>query len=119
MGGSIPNEMLCSSSCDITTTTGCPVAGAACELGQEQSGQMRFFTFCSTAGTKAKNQPCTMNTDCMATLGCINLGTQTVCAQYCYVNLPPPAGCSICTPLTYGTAMMSIYLGSNQVGVCQ
>jgi hypothetical protein len=116
MGGAIPNEMLCGTNCDITTNAGCNVAGTGCQIAIEQGGAMRTFTFCTTAGTGGKGAACTTSANCQAKFDCINNGTSTICLQYCYVNAPT---CATCVPLTNSTTMMPIYIGANQVGVCQ
>jgi hypothetical protein len=116
MGGAIPNEMLCSSTCDITTNVGCSVAGTACQIGIETTGQMRTFTYCTSAGTKGKNQACTATTDCLPKFDCINDNGSTICLEYCYVNSPV---CPTCVALQNSTTMMPIFIGANQVGVCQ
>lgn len=116
LGGSIPNENLCSGTCDVTTNAGCAVPGTGCQIGIEQAGQMRTFTLCESSGTKGKKQTCATVADCLPKFDCVNTGTSNVCLQYCYVN---GTTCPICTPLTYGPTMTPIYVGPNQVGVCQ
>jgi hypothetical protein len=116
-GGSIPNEMLCSGSCDPVANTGC-VTGMGCQVGVEPTGQMRVFSVCESAGKGVKNGACTTVADCAAKFDCVNTGSQTVCLEYCYVGVTQ-AGCTTCTPLSAGTAMTPLVLNGKQVGVCQ
>ena len=114
--GSIPNVKLCTGNCNVVNGTGCPT-GTGCDFGQEQTGAMRNFTFCETAGTGAKNSPCTSNAQCQPTFACINNGTATVCLKYCNVANVSACGGLGCTPLQDAN-MMPIIVGGTQLGVC-
>jgi hypothetical protein len=115
MGGSIPNEMLCTNSCDLITNVGCSVAGTSCQLGREQSGQMRWFTFCESAGTGGQNAACTSAANCMADFGCV--GTPGVCRQYCNTNNFSACGGLGCSMLV-DQSMMPIIVNGVTLGVC-
>jgi len=114
-GGTIPNALLCSSNCNLTTSAGCP-AGTGCQLGQEQGGQMRWDAFCSSAGTLTKDQPCdpSVGQFCAPSFGCFSTNT---CLQYCNVGGPCPAG-QTCSPLQ-DQNFNPIILQGNEIGVCQ
>jgi hypothetical protein len=100
--------------CDPTTNSGCPT-GTGCQVGSETTGQLRTYTLCETSGTKGKNKTCTDSTSCLPEYDCVDTGTNTVCLEYCYVN---NATCANCVALQNSTTMDPIYIGSNQVGVC-
>jgi hypothetical protein len=117
MGGSIPNVALCSGDCDLTTNSGCPVAGTGCQLGQEQTGQMRWLTYCAVTGTLGHDTMCDPTLEqCGQTLGCINTGVADLCLQYCDVS--SPSACPMCSPLV-DQSQQPIVVGNIQVGVCQ
>jgi hypothetical protein len=111
LGGSIPNATLCTNTCDLPTNTGCP-SGTECQLGQEQSGQMRFFTFCTSSGTAGAHQSCTIPEDCAPTFGCFS---SMICLQYCFVGSAACAG--QCSPLQ-DASMNPIILNGQTLGVC-
>ncbi len=116
-GGSIPNVTLCTDNCDVTTNAGC-VPGAGCQLGREQTGQMRWLTFCGGTGTKGKNQVCDpMLEECLPGFGCFSTGTSDICLQYCNVNGSTCPNFGACSPLQDQSGS-SIFIGSIQVGVC-
>jgi hypothetical protein len=115
-GGAISGVLLCSNTCDLSTNSGCPT-GTACQISQEQSGQMRFFTFCDTAGTATAGATCDgVTTFCAPTYGCFNNGSGETCAQYCYVG----AGnaCAGCSALSDTTTSGSITVNNKTVGAC-
>ncbi len=81
--GSIPNATLCSGNCNVITSSGCPLAGTGCQLGQEQTGQMRWLSYCASAGSNGSEQTCASASDCLPGYGCLNNGVSDVCLQYC------------------------------------
>jgi hypothetical protein len=115
MGGSIPNETLCTNSCDLITNTGCSVADTSCQLGREQSGQMRWFTFCQSDGTKGQSMSCTSSADCVADFGCV--GTPGTCRQYCNANDFQACGGLGCSILM-DQNMMPVAVNGVELGVC-
>jgi hypothetical protein len=114
MGMPIPDVKLCSPNCDPATNTGC-AAGTACNLAQETMGQMRILSVCSLAGVGTYSSPCTDNTDCSPTFGCIGEDAQmnTVCLEYCRVGLNDCAAGFTCNGFP-----MPILLGSVEYGAC-
>jgi hypothetical protein len=119
VGGTIPNATLCSAQCDPSTSVGCGVAGTGCQLGREQTGQMRWLSYCASTGTKTKDQVCDPTlSECAPTFGCFNNGTQNVCLEYCNVGGSGCPAAQGCAPLQ-DQNMLPIFLGSNQIGVCQ
>jgi hypothetical protein len=117
MGGFIANADLCSSDCDLTTNSGCPVAGTGCQLGQEQAGQMRWLTYCAVTGTLGQNTTCDPTLQqCAPTLGCIDNGAATLCLQYC--DASSPSACSTCSPLV-DQSQQPIVVGAVTLGVCE
>ena len=116
MGGSIPDVTLCTEGCDPTTSAGCPVSGTSCQLGKEAMGQMRFFTFCSGAGTKTQMQACVpANDECAPSFGCFNIGTMAspdnVCLKYCKVFGAPCPGLALCQDI-------GATIGPDSYGAC-
>lgn len=120
MGGSIPNATLCSASCDPTTSAGCAVGGTGCQIGREQAGQMRWLTYCASAGTKTKGQACNpMLSECAPTFGCFKTSPTTdTCLEYCHVSSPACPAAQTCYALQ-DTSMLPIFIGGQQIGVCQ
>jgi hypothetical protein len=120
-GGAIADVLLCSNTCDLSTNSGCPT-GTACQISQEQSGQMRFFTFCDTAGTGTAGATCNGTTTlCAPTYGCFSTSsTMMSCAQYCYVNASNACSGnpSNCSALTDMTTSGSITINNQTVGAC-
>jgi hypothetical protein len=117
-GGAIPNENLCSNTCDPVAATGCPV-GLGCQVGAEPSGQMRTFTVCESAGAGTQGEVCGTSADCATGFNCVTStdGITTLCLQYCYVGVAQ-TGCATCTPLS-SSAQTSLVVNGKQVGVCQ
>lgn len=117
MGGSIANADLCSGDCDLTTNSGCPVTGTGCQLGQEQTGQMRWLTYCAVAGTLGQDAMCDPTLDeCGPTFGCLNNGVANLCLEYCDAsNL---SSCPTCVALT-DQSQQPIFVGTIEVGVCE
>jgi len=111
--GSIPNVTLCSNACSVTNNSGCTGAGVGCQLGKEQTGQMRFFTFCASAGTGPKGSTCSTSEQCLPTYGCFS---SMMCLQYCYVGGAGACGAS-CSPLQ-DASMNPIIVNGKTVGVC-
>lgn len=112
-GNEIPGVTLCSENCDPTTNVGC-VSGTGCTFGQEQAGQMRFFTACRESGAKTQGQTCTTNAECAPGYGCINTGT-TQCMKYCKVGTTCANGMS-CSAVSIGG--VDIVIGGIQYGIC-
>lgn len=112
-GNPIPGVMLCSENCNPTTNSGC-VAGTGCTFGQEEAGQMRFFTLCRGIGSGTQGAACTVNADCAATYGCINTGTKQ-CMKYCTVG-STCAGGAACSPISING--VDIDIGGVQYGIC-
>lgn len=116
MGGSIPDVALCTENCDPSTNAGCPIAGASCQLGQEQDGQMRWLTFCDGSGAKTDLQTCDpMVNDCAPTFGCFNIAQpgdpeDDVCLKYCKVGGAPCPNFALCQSIGQ--------VGNNDFGVC-
>src|SRR6185369_5042512 len=71
--GSIQGVTLCTNDCDPTVNTGCP-AGMTCRIGQEQTGQMRWFGICGAAGTLGQGSSCTSGNDCLPRFDCFGFG---------------------------------------------
>jgi hypothetical protein len=114
--GAIPNETLCTAQCDPITGSGCQAPGAACVIGQEQGGQMRWFTFCEGTGTTGMDAPCTKSTDCLPGFGCY--GTPSTCRMYCKIGAPSPcSGTGVCTKLV-DQNMMPVVVNGVTLGVC-
>jgi hypothetical protein len=115
--GSIPGVQLCSNACDPTKNTGCPT-GMTCRIGQEQSGQMRWFGICSASGTAGEAQSCTRGTDCKARFDCFLTNGADECFEYCDADLNNcPAG-QTCSALVDAN-MAPIVLNNKSIGACQ
>jgi hypothetical protein len=108
--------LLCSQVCDLTTNAGCPT-GTACQVGQEQTGAMRYFTFCDNAGTLTTGATCDgITTFCAPTYGCFNTSSGMSCAQYCYYG--SSTACSTCQPLQNSSTLQNIMVNGKTVGAC-
>jgi hypothetical protein len=105
---------MCSNNCDLTTNSGC-TSGTACQLAQEQTGQMRFFTFCDTAGAGTAGSTCSATVLCAPDYGCFNNGSGTTCAKYCYYGAAN--ACVGCSPLST-SADPTIVVNGKTVGAC-
>jgi len=117
--GTIPNATLCSNTCNPATGTGCSVPGTGCQVGQESTGQMRWLTFCSGAGTKGSGQTCTSSSDCKPQYGCLNTGNADECVQYCDVNNPSCSGATTCGALMDSATSATIVVDGITLGACQ
>ncbi|MDI3289770.1 hypothetical protein [Polyangium sp. 15x6] len=115
-GGQVPGVTLCSENCNATTNVGC-AAGTACTFGREAAGQMRLYTTCREAGSGTQNSACTDDTDCAATYGCFNTGTDE-CLKYCNVNAPSCPSGTTCTPITIGNDAVEVIIGNVTYGAC-
>jgi hypothetical protein len=115
MDGAIAGVSLCSNVCDLQAGSGCP-AGASCQIGMETTGQMRVYTYCTSAGTKGDGKKCTTASDCAPTYGCFDSGSGTTCAEYCYVG--SANACAGCAALTDTTTNMPIVVDGQTVGTC-
>lgn len=116
-GGTVPGVTLCSDNCDPITNTGCGVSGTSCFLGQEASGQQRFFTYCYGAGSSTQGALCPNGTECAATYGCFNTGVSDQCLKWCNVNAPSCPGATSCQTLTDANGA-SIVIGNITYGAC-
>lgn len=112
-GNPISGVSLCSENCNPTTNSGC-ISGTGCTFGQEQAGQMRFFTACRAIGSGTQGATCMTNADCAATYGCINTGTKQ-CMKYCTVG-STCAGGAACSPISINGT--NIEIGGVQYGIC-
>jgi hypothetical protein len=117
--GTIPNATLCSGNCNPTNAGSCPVPGTGCQVGQEPTGQMRWLTYCGSAGTRGSNKTCTSSSDCLPGYGCLNGGTSSdVCLQYCDASDPSACGGQLCSPLQDTTTNMPIVVNGIALGAC-
>ena len=115
-GGAIAGVTLCTNACDLSTNSGCP-SGTACQLSQEQTGSMSYFTFCDTAGSLTAGETCDETTTfCAPTYGCFNTGSGMSCAQYCYVGTSN--ACATCQALEDPATLMNITVNGKTVGAC-
>jgi hypothetical protein len=115
-GDPIPGAVLCTESCDPSTSMGCPGAGTSCQLGREDMGQMRFFTLCLASGAGMQGAACMGNVDCAPSFGCFNDGVSDMCLKYCKVASPScPAGTQ-CAAITIG--MEQVFIENEQYGAC-
>jgi hypothetical protein len=116
--GTISNVMLCSGRCDLPTSEGCPIAGTGCQLGLEQTGQMRWLTYCASAGHGASYDACSSNGDCLPGFGCLSSGSSDVCLQYC-----DPRDKTACGGVGCGGIMdndgVAVVVNGVKLGVCQ
>lgn len=115
--GEIPNTTICTDLCTPSTNMGCAVNGTSCQLGQEQSGQMRFFTYCGGAGNKTQGQLCDPNlAECAPTYSCFNANSVNQCLKYCKVLSPSCPGGTSCVAIQIN--MQDVYLNGEQYGAC-
>lgn len=107
----------CSESCDPSTNAGCPVAGTGCGVGQEQAGQLRFFTICVQSGKATQGQACQTSADCAPKFGCVTspeLGS--TCAKWCDEMAPSCPGGTSCQPVQING--QEITIGNAIYGAC-
>jgi hypothetical protein len=112
----IPGVTLCTENCDPTTNVGCPAAGTSCVVGQEQAGQMRFFSRCLGSGAGQQNAVCASNVDCAPKFGCFN--TMNPVATKCLKNCKKsaPNGCPAGTTCQYFQPPELV--GAEEYGAC-
>jgi hypothetical protein len=115
-GNPLPNVTFCSESCDLTNNNGCPVAGTACGVAQEQAGQMRFFTVCSQSGKGTQGASCKTNSDCAPTYGCVTTNGMSQCAKWCNQGNPVCPGGTLCEAVNING--QEIQVGATVYGVC-
>ncbi len=114
-GGAIPGVTLCSHSCDPRTSTGC-VTGASCQIFQESTGAMRFFTDCAApVGTGGQGAACTASSDCRRGYGCV--GMPGMCMKYCDAPGMVAAGGCGASQACYGF-MTPLVVAGTEYGVC-
>ncbi|MCC6558619.1 MAG: hypothetical protein IT372_37265 [Polyangiaceae bacterium] len=112
MGGEIPGATICSDSCDPSTNSGC-APDLACQLAREPDGEQRYLSVCTGPGAGTAGSPCTVNSDCAPTFGCIGeVDAQTVCEPWCTVGDPCPASLT-CTPFS-----PAVLVGGVEYGAC-
>jgi hypothetical protein len=115
-GGSIPDVLLCTESCDPSTSAGCPAKGTGCQVGREEAGQGRFFTVCAASGAGKQGASCMSNADCAPSFGCFSDGISKQCMKNCKVASPScPAGTQ-CYEIT--VEMELVMIGNEQYGAC-
>ncbi len=74
-------DTTCTQNCNPLTSAGC-AAAASCQVAQESTGAMRFFTHCTgPTGTVGQGGNCTTATDCQPGFRCSGLPGQ--CLRYC------------------------------------
>lgn len=112
-GGVIPDATLCSPNCDPITNVGCGVAGMSCQVGVEQTGQMRAFTLCTGSGAGVENAPCTDSGDCAVGFGCFGPAPEK-CLRWCNYLQPSCPGAGFC-----GEVNPPLIIGNTEYGVCQ
>ena len=117
-GTLIPNASVCSVTCDVTTSTGCP-AGTACQIQREATGS-RWLTTCTSAGSKGPGEMCVASfRECRPTLACLatSQGGQPTCLPYCFVG-ETTCNSGSCQALTDSTGA-NIVVGGMTIGVCE
>jgi hypothetical protein len=99
---SLPGVTLCTDDCSPLTNAGCQAnLGLSCQIGQEQTGQMRTFTICSGSGSGAQGSTCVDSEDCAVGSACFTLSDNSlVCLKYCNVGNPVCPGAAACSPFS-------------------
>jgi hypothetical protein len=115
-GQPLPDVAFCSENCDLTTNTGCPVAGTGCGVAQEEAGQMRFFTVCVQSGKGTQGAACQSNKDCAPTYGCVTTDGVSVCAKWCDQLAPKCPGGTSCQGVNINN--QEIQIGATVYGIC-
>ena len=112
----LPGVTLCTENCDPTTNIGCPAAGTSCVVGQEQGGQMRFFTRCLGSGAGHQGATCVSNVDCAPKFGCFTTTNPAAvkCLKNCKVSAPN--GCPAGTKCTF--FQPAELVGAEEYGAC-
>lgn len=112
----IPGVTLCTENCDPTTNIGCPVGGTACEVAQENGGQMRFLTHCAPAGAGQQDAVCVSSADCAPKFDCYNTTNPTAvkCLKNCKASAPN--GCPAGTACQFFAT--PVIVGGEEYGAC-
>ncbi len=114
-GGSIPGVSVCSLDCDPITQSGC-VSGSSCQIYQESSGSMRFFTDCAApVGAGGQGATCTDSTNCQRGFGCV--GSPGTCQRYCDEPATIAGGGCSASEACYGFTT-PLVIGGIEYGVC-
>ncbi len=116
-GNELASVRFCTENCDPATNTGCPVAGTGCGIGQEDSGQMRFFSICVQSGKATQGGACQSSKDCAPTYGCVSSqGMGSQCTKWCDQGSPKCPGGTFCQPVQING--QDITLGNTTYGAC-
>ena len=98
-----------------STNTGC-AAGSACQIGQEQGGQMRLLTFCAATGSGMQAALCANNANCAPTFGCngLDANMNKICLKWCKKTAP---SCPVGTTCT-SFPNPQLIIGGTEYGAC-
>lgn len=114
-GEVIPNVSLCSSTCNLATSVGCP-DGLGCKWFREEAGAERFFTACFEAGN-ATSGSCANNPGvCAPGYDCYNDGIGDKCFQNCDVA-SPVCNTGTCVPIQ-DELMQQVTVNGFSIGAC-
>lgn len=112
-----PGVTLCSENCDLTTSSGCPLAGMSCQLGLTDA--MVAYTQCAPAGALVDQEICTSNADCAPGYACLpTTANDERCFHWCAVG---GAACPIAGDVCAGLEVsmgVPLVIGTTTYGVC-
>lgn len=115
-GNPLPDVLLCSENCDLTTSQGCTQTGTSCQLGLNDANVA--FTVCGPSGAGTYQALCADTSECAPGFACLpTTNNDDRCFAWCRVGASTcDAGLScVALEITMGVPLT---IGSETFGVC-